>query len=148
LLEWENVNLAEGRVAITATAYFTPKTAEGDRVVKLPPDVAELLRARRRENPRAVFVLDGPAPKPTARGYEYRATAWPILTKWLRGQGVTDATPLHSLRKHAGSLVYTAGGIEAARRFLGHKKINTTSASYLDADEVVADPTASLEKKP
>jgi integrase len=55
---------------------------------------------------------------------------------------VTDATPLHSLRKHAGSLVYDAGGIEAARRFLGHKKIATTSASYLEAADVIADPTA------
>jgi integrase len=142
LLEWGNVNLAEGKITITATEFFTPKTEEGDRVVKLPPDVAELLRARRKAHPRVVFVLDGTDPKPAAKGYEYRADAWPVLTAWLREQGVTDATPLHSLRKHAGSLVYTAGGIEAARRFLGHKKIATTSASYLDAAEVVADPTA------
>lgn len=142
LLEWRHVNLAEGRITITTTEFFSPKTEEGDRVIKLPPDVAELLRARRKANPRAVFVLAGPAPKLTTKGYEYRADAWPVLTKWLRAQGVTDATPLHSLRKHAGSLVYAAGGIEAARRFLGHKKVTTTSASYLDAAEVVADPTA------
>jgi len=142
LLEWANVNLTEGRITITTTMYFTPKTEEGDRVVKLPPDVAALLRARRKARPRAVFVLDGPAPKPAAKGYEYRAEAWPVLTEWLRAQGVKDKTPLHSLRKHAGSLVYAAGGIEAARRFLGHKKISTTAGSYLDAAEVVADPTA------
>ena len=145
LLEWANVNLTEGKITITATEFFTPKTEEGDRVVKLPPDVAELLRARRKAHPRAVFVLDGTPPKLAAKGYEYRAEAWPKLTTWLRGQGVTDATPLHSLRKHAGSLVYSAGGIEAARRFLGHKKIATTSASYLDAAEVVADPTAATK---
>ena len=142
LLEWSNVNLADGKITITATEFFTPKTDEGDRVVKLPPDVAALLRARRKGRRDAVFVLDGPAPKNSAKGYEYRADAWPVLTAWLRTQGVTDATPLHSLRKHAGSLVYDAGGIEAARRFLGHKKIATTSASYLEAADVVADPTA------
>lgn len=142
LLEWSNVNLADGKITITATEFFTPKTDEGDRVVKLPPDVATLLRARRKGRRDAVFVLDGPAPKNSAKGYEYRADAWPVLTAWLRTQGVTDATPLHSLRKHAGSLVYYAGGIEAARRFLGHKKIATTSASYLEAADVVADPTA------
>ena len=142
LLEWSNVNLADGKITITATEFFTPKTDEGDRVVKLPPDVATLLRARRKGRRDAVFVLDGPAPKNSAKGYEYRADAWPVLTAWLRAQGVTDATPLHSLRKHAGSLVYDAGGIEAARRFLGHKKIATTSASYLEAADVVADPTA------
>lgn len=142
LLEWTNVNLAEGRITITTTMFFTPKTEEGDRVVKLPPDVAALLRARRKARPRAAFVLDGSDPRPAAKGYEYRAAAWPVLTAWLRDQGVTDATPLHSLRKHAGSLVYDAGGIEAARRFLGHKKITTTAASYLEASEVIADPTA------
>ena len=142
LLEWSNVNLADGKITITATEFFTPKTAEGDRVIKLPPDSATLLRARRKGCRAAVFVLDGPAPKNTAKGYEYRADAWPVLTAWLRERGVTDATPLHSLRKHAGSLVYNAGGIEAARRFLGHKKTETTSASYLEAAEVVADPTA------
>ena len=142
LLEWSNVNLADGKITITATEFFTPKTDEGDRVVKLPPDVATLLRARRKGRRDAAFVLDGPAPKNSAKGYEYRADAWPVLTSWLRTQGVTDATPLHSLRKHAGSLVYDAGGIEAARRFLGHKKIATTSASYLEAADVVADPTA------
>lgn len=142
LLEWSNVNLADGKITITATEFFTPKTEEGDRVVKLPPDVATLLRARRKGRRDAVFVLDGPAPKNSAKGYEYRADAWPVLTAWLREQGVTDATPLHSLRKHAGSLVYDAGGIEAARRFLGHKRIATTSASYLEAADVVADPNA------
>lgn len=142
LLEWRNVDLDGGRITITTTEHFTPKTDEGDRVVKLPPDTAELLRARRKANPRAVFVFDGPAPDIKAKGYDYRADAWADLTAWLRAQGVTDATPLHSLRKHAGSLVYAAGGIEAARRFLGHKKVTTTSASYLDAAEVVADPTA------
>ena len=142
LLEWSNVNLADGKITITATEFFTPKTDEGDRLVKLPPDVATLLRARRKGRRDAVFVLDGPAPKNSAKGYEYRADAGPVLTAWLRAQGVTDATPLHSLRKHAGSLVYDAGGIEAARRFLGHKKIATTSASYLEAADVVADPTA------
>ena len=145
LLEWRNVNLAEGRVTITATEFFTPKTREGDRVVKLPPDTAQFLRLRHLAEPSAVFVLKGPAPSRTAKGYEYRADAWPVLTKWLRAQGVTEANPLHGLRKHAGSLVYAAGGIEAARRFLGHKKITTTAASYVDAAEVVADPTANAK---
>ena len=86
--------------------------------------------------------LQGCAPKSQAKVVFYRAHAWPVLTAWLRSQGVTARTPLHELRKHRGSLVYAAGGIESARRHLGHRKVTTTSASYLDVAEVVADPTA------
>jgi integrase len=146
LLEWANVNLAEGRISITTTEFFTPKTKESDRVVKLPPDVAEHLRARRKAHPRARFVLDGTEPNTTAKGYTYRAAAWATLTTWLRSKGVTDPKALHSLRKHAGSLVHVAGGLESARRFLGHKKITTTAESYLDADDITADPTATPAK--
>ena len=142
LLPWAHVDLEGGKITVAATPYFTPKTEEGERVVKLPPPVVSFLRDLRKDEPAASFVLHGGAPKSQARGVFYRAHAWAPLTAWLRGQKVTARCPLHELRKHSGSLVYAAGGIEAARRHLGHRKVTTTSASYLDAAEVVADPTA------
>lgn len=142
LFEWANVNLEEGKLTVTATKYFTPKTAEADRVVKLPPAVATLLRTRREACPKAVFVLEGGEPKLDSETYVYRANAWRVLMPWLRAQGVTEDFPLHALRKHAGNLVFIAGDAEAARGFLGHKRAETTAASYLDTKEVVADPTA------
>ncbi len=141
LLPWAHVDLEGGKISIAATAHFTPKTEEGERTVKLPPPVVAFLRARRQAEPRAAFVLHGVAPKSQAKVVAYRAHAWAPLTAWLRGKGVTARAPLHELRKHSGSLVYAVGGIEAARRHLGHRKVTTTSASYLDAAEVVADPT-------
>lgn len=142
LLPWAHVDLDAGKISIAATAHFTPKTEEGERVVKLPPPVVAFLRTRREAESAAAFVLHGVAPKSQAKVVFYRAHAWAPLTAWLRDQGVTARAPLHELRKHSGSLVYAVGGIEAARRHLGHRKVTTTSASYLDAAEVVADPTA------
>lgn len=142
LLPWAHVDLAAGKITVAATAYFSPKTEEGERVVKLPPPVVAFLAGRREAAPKAEFVLHGIAPRPDSKSVFYRATAWPRLTAWVTAKGVTARTPLHELRKHSGSLVYAVGGIEAARRHLGHRKVTTTSASYLDAAEVVADPTA------
>lgn len=142
LLPWAHVDLAAGKITVAATAYFSPKTEEGERVVKLPPPVVAFLAGRRKAAPKAEFVLHGIAPRPDSKSVFYRATAWPRLTAWVTAKGVTARTPLHELRKHSGSLVYAVGGIEAARRHLGHRKVTTTSASYLDAAEVVADPLA------
>ena len=57
----------------------------------------------------------------------------------LRIQGFTSPNPIHELRKLSGSYVNEAGGLEAARRHLGHKNVATTSASYVQARTVMGD---------
>lgn len=58
---------------------------------------------------------------------------------WLRPQGVESPSPIHELRKHYGSFINEAGGLEAARRHLGHKNVATTSASYVQARTATVD---------
>jgi integrase len=133
LLPWANVSLAAGTVRVETTKWFTPKSTESTRTVPLPADVVQFLAGLRATAPEAEFVLRGTPPRAAARSYLYRADAWEPLTEWLRGQGVKTLTPLHSLRKMSGSLIYSTAGIEAARRHLGHRDISTTAASYLQS---------------
>jgi integrase len=139
LLPWANVDFKSGSIRIQTTKWFTPKSRESTRTVPLPPDVAKFLAVLRASDPTAEFVLKGAEPRPACRGYEYRADAWEPLTAWLRVQGVKTLTPLHSLRKMSGSLIYATAGIEAARRHLGHRDISTTAASYLQSGAATVD---------
>ena len=139
LLPWANVDLKAGTVRIETTKWFTPKSRESTRAVPLPADVVKFLAKRRSTTPDAEFVLEGMEPRAAGRGYQYRAEAWEPLTAWLRTNGVKTLTPLHSLRKMSGSLVYAKAGIEAARRHLGHRDISTTAASYLQSGVATID---------
>jgi integrase len=139
LLPWSSVNLTAGTVRVETTKWFTPKSRESTRTVPLPPDVLKFLTTLRAAAPDAEFVLKGTPPRPPGRSYQYRAEAWEHLTVWLRTQGVRTLTPLHSLRKMSGSLIYATAGIEAARRHLGHRDISTTAASYLQSGAAIVD---------
>jgi len=136
-LTWKQIDLEAGQLRIETTAYFSPKTAEAERTIDLSPDAVEILRRfKQLPNPDPVFVLSGGDARPAAKREHYRADAapwrtWEGLTEWLRQKGVTTSKPLHSLRAMAGSLINEAFGLEAARDFLGHADIKTTSASYL-----------------
>jgi integrase len=142
LLPWTNVDLKAGTVRIETTKWFTPKSKESTRTIPLPADVVKFLAARSAAARDAEFVLKGTPPRPAGRSYQYRAEAWETLTAWLRTQGVKTLTPLHSLRKMSGSLIYATAGIEAARRHLGHRDISTTAASYLQSGAATVDLAA------
>jgi integrase len=49
---------------------------------------------------------------------------------WLRKQGVTDAKPVHYLRKCFGSLAVGDHGIFIASKLLGHASIGITASTY------------------
>lgn len=49
---------------------------------------------------------------------------------WLRRFIPDRVKGNHEMRKHAGSVVYTQHGLEAARAYLGHKSQNTTEKWY------------------
>ncbi len=145
-LPWAHVDLDAGTVRVDVTDTFRPKSRESYRTVPLPVDVVERLKERRAQLPNASLVLEGrktrPPRKPSREKrsvYEYRAKAWEPLTQWLRENGVTDLTPLHSLRKMSGSFVYTVAGLEAARQHLGHRDVSTTARSYLATRAAVVD---------
>ncbi len=146
-LPWAHVDLKVGTVRIDVTPTFRPKSRESHRTVPLPADVVERLKARRKANPKAVYVLTGTPPKPVSKGYEYRAEAWPTLSAWLKAQGLLDLTPLHALRKLSGSFIYASFGLEAARQHLGHSTIATTAASYVAKRAATVDLTAKPKKK-
>lgn len=154
-LPWQHVNLEAGTVKIDVTETFRPKSETSKRTVHLPPDVVERLKERRESDPRAKLVLQPrPMKKPTKKpgtkraAYEYRAKAWKPLTAWLRAQGMADLTPLHALRKLSGSFVYAIGGLEAARKHLGHRDIQTTARSYIQSGPVTVDFSKSQTPAP
>jgi integrase len=144
-LTWQSLDLVAGLLTVGTTEFFRPKSKESHRTVPLPADLVARLRALHTESPSAVCVLEGQPLKTAGKTYHYRAKAWDALTKWLKTQGITDRTPLHTLRKMSGSWVYSRAGLEAARRHLGHATVATTAASYLAGGAVVVDfaaPTA------
>ena len=148
-LTWQSLDLVAGLLTVGTTEVFRPKSKESHRTVPLPADLVARLRARRAAAPSAVCVLEGQPLKTTGKTYHYRAKAWVALTTWLKTQGITDRTPLHTLRKMSGSWVYSMAGLEAARRHLGHATVATTAASYLAGGAVVVDfaaPKGEAEK--
>lgn len=143
-LTWKQIDLEAGQLRIERTPYFSPKTSEAERVIDLSPDVVEIFRGfKAMPKPDPLFVLHGGKARPESRREHYRADAapwrtWEGLMKWIRQKGVKATMPNHALRKMAGSLINEAFGIEAARDFLGHADIKTTSASYMDKRQKVA----------
>jgi integrase len=134
---WAQLDLDGASLSIERTEYFEPKSEESNRQVELDPVAVEILRRAKSENPDPVFVLKGSVPKPqTSAAPVYRADAapwrtWERLVAWLGAQGIQDGKPIHVLRKLAGSLVFSAHGLEQARGFLGHASVVTTSNSYV-----------------
>jgi integrase len=61
------------------------------------------------------------------------------LSAWLKAQGVTDAKPVHYLRKCYGSLAVGDHGIFVASKLLGHSNITLTASTYAgQVDELPA----------
>lgn len=143
-LPWSHVDLAAGTVRVDVTPTFRPKSRTAFRTVPIPADMLARLKARRAAMPHAELVLEGrkigrarKKPGEKRASYEYRARAWVPLAAWLRKQGLKDLSPLHALRKMSGSFIYAIAGLEAARRFLGHRDVSTTARSYVDAPTAV-----------
>jgi integrase len=142
MLEWENVDLAAGKVEIVTTKWFAPKTEESARNTPIPPDVVKHLEQSRAKDKSADFVLAGLDPNKPRGAKTYRCTCWAPLTVWLRSKGFASLNPIHELRKLSGSLVNSTAGLEAARRHLGHRNIGTTAASYLQGASALVDLSA------
>ena len=132
LLTWEQINFGQRQIHIRRTPHFEPKTEESQRIIDLPPDAMDVLRAfeKKRESE---FVLAGATPHIGATYDYYRCDCtWRDLHAWLRSKGVRQKKAIHALRKESGSLIASTFGIEAARQHLGHRDIRTTSSHYVE----------------
>ena len=130
-LTWKQIDFEAGKVKIESTAYFKPKSEHSEREVPIQESLLPKV-SKWRKGAGKVFVLKGGKAKPDVNYPYYRAeNTWQPLTAWLRSKGVDSPKPIHYLRKLAGSLMYGAHGIYAAKILLGHSDIRTTIGSYV-----------------
>lgn len=144
-LRWGSVDFDAGFIRVESQSDFAPKAETSLDEVPLDAEVTAILRGLRAREPDAMYVLAADAPKrkfktprPAKKESEenlnwakYRANdTFTRLTTWLRANGVKARTPLHTLRKEAGSLIAEKEGIFAASRFLRHADVAITAQHY------------------
>ena len=97
----------------------------------LDAEVCAILRGMKVSAQGAEYVLAGVSPKTSLTWRPYRADeTFARLGAWLKAQGVKSRTPLHTLRKEAGSLICQKSGLFAASRFLRHADVAITAQHY------------------
>ncbi len=150
-LRWSSIDLDVGAIRIEAQSDFAPKaeTSLGD--IPIDAELCTILRGLRAKEPKASYVLAADeakrifkAKRPTQptplslRWSRYRAAdCFKRLSDWLRAHGVDSRTPLHTLRKEAGSLICQKHGLFAASRFLRHADVAITAQHYAAQKERV-----------
>ena len=148
-LRWKSIDFTAGVIRIENQDDFAPKAETSLGEVPLDAELLSILRALRMREPKAVYVLTGVRSKPSARWSDYRAAAtFKRLATWLRANGVNTRTPLHTLRKEAGSLVCQRAGLFAASRFLRHADVAITAQHYAAQKERVTVGIGSLLSPP
>ncbi|MCD6050981.1 MAG: hypothetical protein K0Q55_2384 [Verrucomicrobia bacterium] len=139
-----------GRIYVTTTAFFTPKTMSSEGSVYVDATIMGELK-QLLENTSDVFVLQSHlAPKPGHDRQFYRAEkTFQRLVKWLRKHGITAQKPIHTLRKEFGSYICEHADILAASRQLRHGSLAVTSAYYLENRKRIAPsmPSPTLTKE-
>lgn len=144
-LRWQSIDCERGTIRIETQADFAPKAETSLGEISLDPEVCAILRGLRAQEPRAEYVLAGETAKLDAAWRIYRAEkTFTRLISWIRAHGVNSRTPLHTLRKEAGSLVCQKAGLFAASRFLRHADVAVTSQFYTDQKNVVTVGLGSL----
>lgn len=130
-LRWSSVDLEAGMIRIEAHEDFAPKAETSLAEIPLEPEAVSILRGMRAKASKAEYVLDGVPPKINASWRAYRAEeTFGRLGAWLKTQGITSRSPLHTLRKEAGSLICQKSGLFAASRFLRHADVAITAQHY------------------
>jgi integrase len=130
-LRWRSVDFEGGLIRVEAQADFAPKAETSLAEVPVDTGLCALLRGYRAAMPKSEYVLDGSSTNSNAGWRAYRAEdTFQRLTAWLRAHGVDSRTPLHTLRKEAGSLVCQKAGLFAASRFLRHADVAITAQHY------------------
>jgi integrase len=132
-LEWSAFRWERGAIRIEPTKWFHPKSEDSIGDVEIDPELMEVFREYHAKA-KGCFVIESKVkPRPDEKGGHYRCTSiFENLIAWLKANGVTTKTPLHTLRKEFGSRVAAEHGIYAASRLLRHADITTTARYYLD----------------
>lgn len=115
LLIWEQIDFEQRHIWIRRTEYFSPKARNSENRIDAPAKVFEILEAFRVHSVTPPYVLPG-----ASSNYPPRCkNVFRALLKWLRQHGVAQVQALHTLRKEAGSLMYSqTGSIDKAAEFL------------------------------
>ena len=130
-LRWSSVDLDAGFIRIEAHEHFAPKAETSLAEIPLDAEAIPILRGMKASAPKAEYVLAGVSPKTSLTWRPYRADeTFARLGAWLKSQGVKSRTPMHTLRKEAGSLICQASGLFAASRFLRHADVAITAQHY------------------
>ncbi len=130
-LRWSSVDLDAGFIRIETHEHFAPKAETSLAEIPLDAEVIPILRGMKAKAPQAEYVLEGVNPKTSLTWRPYRADeTFTRLGAWLKTQGVNSRTPLHTLRKEAGSLICQKDGLFAASRFLRHADVAITAQHY------------------
>lgn len=114
-IAWNEVDLTRASICIRTTEFFRPKAKNSEANIDLDASIAGYLKEYKESNDPRRFVLPGREVSGKLRCRK----VFNSLMKWLRANGVNERTPLHTLRKEAGSLVFQQGGsIDLTAEFL------------------------------
>jgi hypothetical protein len=106
---------------------------------------------RYKEKAHGEYVVEssGGLSKPEANYAHYRCEpVFNRLASWLRAHGVSNAKPLHTLRKEYGSALARTLGILAASHGLRHASIGLTHQHYVDSRSTATVGLGHLLKAP
>lgn len=157
-LRWSSVDFTNRVIRVERQPDFTPKAETSLSEVPMDSEAIEILKQLYREDVKTEYVLAGDSPKRKFKlprlatqssgklnWAKYRASeTFNRLTEWLREHGVNTRTPLHTLRKEAGSLVAASHGIFEASRFLRHADVAITAQHYVATKRRVSTGIGSL----
>jgi len=138
MLEWDSVNFTANELTVETTQYFKPKTNASEQSVSLDPETVEILRGFRAQYPTDRFLLRSKRKAKLSTTYSYyRADpTWKALREWLAKQGLTDAKPIHYLRKAITDYMAKKHGIYAAMRHARHTTPQVTARYYSDGESL------------
>jgi integrase len=139
-LMWRQFDFKSGTLELMDTEAQTLKSRDSAGILGLDDELKSLFmqfHATRKSE----WVLETPphARATTRKGRAYRCHRWfNELVDWLRGQGVVEKKPIHTMRKEIGSVIASRDGIFAASRYLRHSTIQVTSMFYADLKKPVS----------
>jgi integrase len=133
-LPWTAFRWDDGVIRIETTAFYRPKSHNRVGDVRVDPELMELFRGYRARSQHEFVIESDSTPPPFDAPYGvYRCQDhFRALLVWLRSNGVTSKTPLHSLRKEFGSQIHARYGLLAASEQLRHGGIAVTARHYVE----------------
>ena len=139
-LTWKQFNFRNGTLTVEANEYGGTKTDTSAESIDLSADVVAYFQSQMKKSKSDFVVASAVDPEAhSAHWNHYRSNGhFKALIKWLRGKGVKDRTPLHTLRKEFGSIINQKFGIFAASSALRHSNITITRDHYVDRKERIA----------